>query len=258
MGTSNKISQPNQTLFKVQFLLTLTNLLPGQRSQSPLISGSFHFSTCSLLKPDLRLYFLSILSIHLLTQAKIMKRQNLLPKLVFGLTIGVSLFWLNNLIKAQEFYPFSASFFNPTAFLLQSEDNPALFEMLAMNDHFEIITFLLSNDSTATVLQQDQVTFLAPTDRAFQELPAELRTQLLQPDNLTKLLKYHTIAQTIQAQDLELGQVDTLLGDSISITRLSVGEGFKFKLNEAEVSEPLPARNGVLVPINRVLIPPGF
>ncbi len=104
-----------------------------------------------------------------------MKRKNLLPKLMLGFTIGVSLFCLNNPIKAQEFYHFSASFFNPSAFLLQSEDNLDVFELLTMNDDFEIITFLLKNDSTLTALQQDQVTFLAPTDRAFQALPTDMR-----------------------------------------------------------------------------------
>ena len=187
-----------------------------------------------------------------------MKQQNLLPKLVFALTIGTSLFSLHNPIKAQEFYPFSASFFNPTAHIFQSEDNPDVLALLRANDNFEIITFLWLNPSTWPVFPQDQFTFLAPTDRAFQELPSELRAQLLQPDNLRKLLQYHTLAQTIQDEDLQRGRVETLSGDSVTITAFPVGTQFKFKLNDALVSTPLPASNGVVVPINRVLIPPGF
>ncbi len=73
------------------------------------------------------------------------------------------------------------------------------------------------------------------------------------------MLKYHTIAQTIQDEDIEQGQVDTLLGNSITITDFPVGDDqFGVKLNEAIVSPPLPASNGVVVPIDRVLIPPGF
>ena len=188
-----------------------------------------------------------------------MKRQkNLLPKLVVGFTIGMSSFWLNNPIKAQEFYHFPASFFNPVANIYESEDNPEIVDMLAMNDDFEIITFLLKNDSTLTALKQDQVTFLAPTDKAFQALPSDIRAKLLQPDNLSKLLKYHTIAQTIQDEDVKRRQVDTLLGSSITITGFPVGNKFGVKLNDAITSEPLPASNGVVVPIDRVLIPPGF
>lgn len=187
-----------------------------------------------------------------------MKRQNLLSKLLVGFTISMSLFWLNKPIKAQVFLHFDATIFNPTAFLLESEDNPDVFNMLAMNDDFEIITFLLKNDSTLTTLKQDQITFLAPTDRAFQALPPKIRDRLLQPKNLKKVLRYHTIARKIQDQDIERGQVNTLLGESITITDFPVGDKFGVKLNDATVSDPLPVSNGVVVPIDRVLIPPGF
>ncbi len=187
-----------------------------------------------------------------------MKRPNLLSKLVFSLTISTSLFALHNPIKAQEFYSFSASFFNPTAHMFQSEDNPDVLALLRENDNFEIITFLWQNPSNVPVLPEAQFTFLAPTDRAFQDLPAELRAQLLQPENLRKLLQYHLLPQTIQDKDLQRGRVDTLSGDSVTITAFPVGNRFKFKLNDAIVSTPLPASNGVVVPINRVLIPPGF
>ena len=187
-----------------------------------------------------------------------MERQNLLSKLLVSFTIGMSLFCLNKPIKAQDFYHFSASFFNPTAFLLESADNLEVFDLLAMNDDFEIITFLLKNDPTLTTLKQDQITFLAPTDRAFQALPPKIRDRLLQPQNLKKVLRYHTIARKIQDRDIELGKVNTLLGESITITDFPVGNKFGVKLNDATVSTPLPVSNGVIVPIDRVLIPPGF
>ena len=187
-----------------------------------------------------------------------MKRQNILPKLAIGLTLGMSLIGLNKPIKAQEFYHFPASFFNPVANFYQSEDNPDVISMLAMNDDFEIVTFLLRNDSTLSDLKQDKVTFLAPTDKAFQALPSNVRTKLLQPENLSKLLKYHIIANTIQDEDIKRGRVDTLLGSSVTITGFPVGNKFGVKLNDAILSDPLPASNGVVVPVDRVLIPPGF
>ena len=187
-----------------------------------------------------------------------MKRQNLLPKLLGSLTIGMSLLWLSNPTKAQEFYHFPASFFNPVANFYQSEDNPDVMGMLAMNDDFEIVTFLLKNSPNLTDLQQNKITFLAPTDKAFQALDSDIRAKLLQPENLSKLLRYHTIAQTIQDKDIKRGRINTLSGNSVTITGFPVGNKFGVKLNDAILSDPLPASNGVVVPIDRVLIPPGF
>ena len=187
-----------------------------------------------------------------------MKWRNLLPQITVGLTFGMSLLWLNNPIKAQEFYPFPASFFNPAAGFYQSEDDPDVLGMLAMNDDFEIVTFLLKNDPTLTDLKQDKVTFLAPTDKAFQALPSDVRAKLLQPENLSKLLKYHTITQAIEDEDIKRGRVDTLLGNSVAISGFPVDNKFGVKLNDAIASDALAAKNGVVVPIDRVLIPPGF
>ncbi len=188
-----------------------------------------------------------------------MKRHNLQPKLIGGLAIAISsLFWLNNPLKAQGFYPFPASFFNPVANFYQSEDNPDVIGMLAMNDSFEIVTFLLKNTPALTELKQDKVTFLAPTDKAFQALDSDVRAKLLQPENLSKLLKYHTIAQTIQERDIKRGHVNTSLGNSVTITGFPVGTKYGVKLNDAVAQSPLPASNGVVVPIDRVLIPPSF
>ena len=191
-----------------------------------------------------------------------MNKQNLRLKLFGSLTACVSLLWLNNPLKAQEleFYHFPASFFNPVASYYQSDEElPDVMGMLKINDDFEIITFLLKNSSTVTALKQDKVTFLAPTDKAFQALPSDVRAKLSQPGNLSKLLKYHTINQKIGEQDIKRRQVDTLLGSSVRITGFPIGKkNYGVKMNDAIASDALAADNGVVIPIDRVLIPPGF
>lgn len=188
-----------------------------------------------------------------------MKPQNLLPKLAGSLlTIAMTIGWLNQSSKAQEFYHFPASFFNPVANFYESEDNPDIIDMLANHDEFEIITFLLKNEPSLTSVEQNQVTFLAPTDKAFQALPSDIRAKLFQPENLSKLLRYHIIAQTIQEEDIKNREVETISGDAVTITGFPVGNKFGVKLNEAIARDPLPASNGVIVPIDRVLLPPGF
>lgn len=188
-----------------------------------------------------------------------MNKQNLRLTLLGSLTVGMSLLWLNNPLKAQEFYHFPASFFNPVASFYQTDDElPDVIGMLKMNDDFEIVTFLLKNSSTLTALKQDKVTFLAPTDKAFQALPSNIRAKLSQPENLSRLLKYHTVAKEIGEQDIKRRQVDTLLGTSVRITGFPIGNKYGVKMNDAIASDALPADNGVIVPIDRVLIPPGF
>ena len=189
-----------------------------------------------------------------------MKPQNLLAKIAGSLTLSIGLLWLVNPARAQikQFYYFPSSFFNPVANFYQSEDNPNVIEILAMHDDFEIVTFLLRNTSDIASLEQEKVTFLAPTDKAFQALPSKIRAKLSQPENLNKLLMYHTITREIQEQDIKSRHIDTLLGSSVAITGFPVGNKYGVKLNDATASDPLPASNGVIVPIDRVLIPPEF
>ena len=187
-----------------------------------------------------------------------MKKQNLQLKLLGSLTIGMSMLCFHNPIKAQEFYHFPASFFNPVAHTLESLDDPDIIRMLEQNNDFEIVSFLLKNDPTSITLEQQDVTFLAPTDKAFQALPSHIRTKLSQPGNLSKLLRYHTITKKIEDRDIRRRQVNTLLGNSVTITGFPIGSKYGVKMNNATASDPLPVRNGVVVPLDRVLIPPGF
>lgn len=103
----------------------------------------------------------------------------------------------------------------------------------------------------------DPHTVFAPTNAAFDELPSGVLDDLLLPENqdlLTEVLAYHVVPGEVMSSDLETGLVDTLNGGlavDVSPERVVV--------NDASVTQPdIPASNGVIHAINRVLVPVGL
>jgi uncharacterized surface protein with fasciclin (FAS1) repeats len=103
-------------------------------------------------------------------------------------------------------------------------------------------------------------TVFAPTDEAFAALPPELLDALLLPENVDKLqqiLTYHVIAgAAVESGDLRFYQkVPSLEGSELTIFRyrsLVLVDGVRVTLAN------VPATNGVIHVINKVLIPAGF
>lgn len=97
-------------------------------------------------------------------------------------------------------------------------------------------------------------TVFAPTNAAFEALPAGLLEKLLLPENkevLTKILTYHVVAAKVMAADVTAGDVTTLEGSAFAVTT----EG-GVKVNAANVTATdVPASNGVIHVIDAVLVP---
>lgn len=100
-------------------------------------------------------------------------------------------------------------------------------------------------------------TVFAPTDAAFSELPAGVLDALLLPENkdlLTDVLAYHLVPDEVMSSDLSTGVVDTLNGGlavNVSPERVVVNDA-------SVVQADVPADNGFIHVINRVLIPDGL
>ena len=98
------------------------------------------------------------------------------------------------------------------------------------------------------------LTVFAPTNAAFEALPAGLLQKLLLPENketLTKILTYHVLAAKVMAADVKAGDVTTLEGSTFAITT----EG-GVKVNESKVTATdVAASNGVIHVIDAVLVP---
>lgn len=155
------------------------------------------------------------------------------------------------------FYFPSASFFSPFAAYYQSGDEGVDLALL-LEQYPDFNSRLEEADLLETIENQNQLTVLVPSEEAFTSLSPEMKEKLAEPENMKKLMQYHMVVGEISKSDFQNGSVSTVLEDnSVQITSVPVGDDrVSIKLNEANASEPLAASDGMVIPIDRVLIPP--
>ncbi len=126
---------------------------------------------------------------------------------------------------------------------------------------FDILVAALTEAGLVDTLKgEGPFTVFAPTDAAFEALLAELEIEaadLLAHPQLEQVLLYHVVAGKVMSGDLEDGEVETVLGENVTI------DATLFTVNDAEilVAEELfdlEAENGVVHVINEVLVPDVF
>ena len=110
---------------------------------------------------------------------------------------------------------------------------------------------------TPTLVGRGPFTLFAPTDEAFKRLPNGTVAELLKPENLEKLrtiLTYHVIAGRVTAaQARGVRSAETVANLEVRITDVN-GE---LRINDATVRiADIPASNGIIHVIDRVLLPP--
>jgi uncharacterized surface protein with fasciclin (FAS1) repeats len=97
-------------------------------------------------------------------------------------------------------------------------------------------------------------TVFAPTNEAFNALPAGLVDKLLKPQNkavIAKILTYHVLASKVMAADVKDRKIATVEGGTITIDTMS-----GVKVNDATVVKTdIVASNGVIHVIDKVLVP---
>lgn len=190
-----------------------------------------------------------------------MKPRQKFEKLLLGLGLASSAIAFSTASFAQSsfFFP-SASFFSPAAAFYQSEDGIDVEQMLESLPQHESFYTQLETSGLLESMTQDSITILAPTNEAFAALDPTIKNKLSQPENLTKLLQYHLVAGIIDEQDIKRQAVATLLEkSSVQITGIPLaGNKVGVKINQSIASDPISAENGIIIPINEVLIPPGL
>lgn len=106
-----------------------------------------------------------------------------------------------------------------------------------------------------TLKGEGPFTVFAPTNAAFEALPAGVLDALLLPENketLTKILTYHAVAGNVMAADVTAGDVATVEGQNIT---LATDGGVT--VNGAKVIQAdVVGSNGVIHVIDAVLLPP--
>lgn len=160
--------------------------------------------------------------------------------------------------------PILAQGFYPPLYLFQPQagsnypyraSNGNLLNTLEQESNFANLVAELEEAGLTETLQGEQFTVLAPTDAAFDALPDEVFDKLSEPGNLNRVLEYHLVAGEVSQEDIAKGEIQTVEG---SIVNIDDGNDY-ISLNEAKASKPpIKATNGVIIEIDKVLLPPGF
>lgn len=123
-------------------------------------------------------------------------------------------------------------------------------------DHSTLVAAVKAAGLVETLKGAGPFTVFAPTNAAFNALPAGTVDNLLKPENkadLTNVLTYHVVAGTLKAADLTNGQkLKTVQGTDLTV---SIKDG-KVMINGANVTAAdLMASNGVIHVIDAVVLP---
>ena len=128
-------------------------------------------------------------------------------------------------------------------------------DVAASNPDFStLVTAVKAAGLVETLNGAGPFTVFAPTNEAFDALPAGLLDKLVLPANketLTKILTYHVLPSEVMAADVKPGKVATVEGSEITIAT----DG-GVKVDDATVTATdVDASNGVIHVIDKVLVP---
>ena len=126
----------------------------------------------------------------------------------------------------------------------------------ATPDLSTLVTALEAADLVSTLEGEGPFTVFAPTNEAFDALPAGELDRLLEPANkeeLATILKNHVVSGEVMSSDLSDGQqVETLAGETVTVSI----DGDTVKIGDATVSQAdVEASNGVVHIIDTVILP---
>ena len=131
-----------------------------------------------------------------------------------------------------------------------------ILEIAAEAGGFEtLLTAIDAAGLTDTLSSEGPFTVFAPTDTAFDALPSNVLSALLQdPQALANILTYHVASGSLGSGDIAtMNTITTLQGEDVDITVF----GSSLKINDAMVTmTDSQASNGVIHVIDAVLMPP--
>jgi uncharacterized surface protein with fasciclin (FAS1) repeats len=128
---------------------------------------------------------------------------------------------------------------------------------LGSKDHTTLVTALKAADLVESLDSPGGVyTVFAPTNAAFDKLPAGTVAGLLKPekkDDLKNILQHHAGVPIMQLKDMKDGQT-MAMADGTKVT-FHVKDG-KYMVNDANIVASVNAMNGIVHVIDGVLLPP--
>jgi uncharacterized surface protein with fasciclin (FAS1) repeats len=123
-------------------------------------------------------------------------------------------------------------------------------------DHTTLVTALKAAEYVDVLSNAGPFTVFAPTNAAFEKLPAGTVEGLLKPEkknDLRNILEYHVYVGVLKPEFFQDGQsFGQVNGQNIKI---AVKDG-KITVNGANIIASIPATNGIIHVIDAVLLPP--
>lgn len=127
---------------------------------------------------------------------------------------------------------------------------------ISSKDHTTLVAAIQAAALVDALSNAGPFTVFAPTNAAFDQLPAGTVDNLLKPEQLTNLqnvLQYHVWVGVINQEMMKDGQVLNMVnGDNVT---LHVKDG-KVMVGEANIAGSVRASNGIVYVIDKVLLPP--
>lgn len=124
-------------------------------------------------------------------------------------------------------------------------------------DHTTLVTAVKAAGLVDALSNAGPFTVFAPTNAAFEKLPAGTVEGLLKPDKVNDLkgiLEYHTYVGVLKTEYFQDGQsFEQVSGQKINI---SLKDGKVFVNGNAQIIASIPTSNGVIHVIDNVLLPP--
>jgi uncharacterized surface protein with fasciclin (FAS1) repeats len=128
---------------------------------------------------------------------------------------------------------------------------------MGSKDHTTLVTAVKAAELVDALSNAGPFTVFAPTNAAFDKLPAGTVDGLLKPEkkaDLTDILQYHVSVGVFKAEALQDGQViGQVNGGNITISKK---DGKLMVNGTATVLASIPASNGIIHVIDAVLLPP--
>lgn len=163
-------------------------------------------------------------------------------------------------------FPVFARFYRPYALFQpyaarsypyrNSEKNIA--DTLAQESKFANFVYELKQAGLLEELEKKgPFTIFAPTNEAFNTLPKQDYERYSQSQNRAKVLKYHVVPGLVTDKNVNGKELTTIEGHKVNI---SVGSDDTVKLNNQAmgIHPSTQTKNGVIIEVDKVLLPPNF
>ncbi|WP_268849019.1 fasciclin domain-containing protein [Flavobacterium aestivum] len=135
--------------------------------------------------------------------------------------------------------------------------NPNIVQVASgSKDHTTLVAAIKAAGLVDALSNAGPFTVFAPTNAAFDKLPAGTVEGLLKPEkkgDLENILGYHTYVGSLKTEYMQDGQeFDMVFGGKVKITK----KGDKTFVNGSEITASIPTSNGIIHVIGDVLMPP--